>query len=188
MKIRRFDSIQQVPVAAPAAPARTKLPTRRLDGSIDARSDWEVNELKARLHAGLWSARVALVVSVPFALAGWAKGVQDAWLFMMLLPVVAAFFSGSFFGACLANPQQVPDECLAGRRGVFVALCAYILFALELAAMSVTPLETGLDVFMGSLVVSGWLVFPVSFFAGLMAFRAREGALRHQLRGSSATP
>lgn len=157
------------------------MPTRRWDGSIDATSDWEVGELKSRTCAGLWSARVALVASMPFGIVASAKGIDDAWLMFMLLPVVAAFFSGSLFGAGIANPHQVPDECLAGRRGVLVALGAYILFALEVAVMSVTPIETGLNVFMGSLIISGWLTFPVAFFAGMMAFRAREGATKYRL-------
>ncbi|KPK17682.1 MAG: hypothetical protein AMJ62_00905 [Myxococcales bacterium SG8_38] len=156
------------------------MPTRRWDGRIDPSSDWEAGELKSRTCAGLWSARITLVASMPFGIVAWAKGIDDAWLMFMLLPVVAAFFSGSLFGAGIGNPHQVPDECLAGRRGVFVALCAYILFAMEVAAMSVTPIETGLNVFMGSLIISGWLAFPVAFFAGMMAFRAREGAMRYR--------
>lgn len=46
--------------------------------------------------------------------------------------------------------------------------------------MSVTPIESGLNVFMGSLIVSGWMVLPAAFFAGIMAFRAREGAQRYR--------
>ena len=143
-------------------------------------SDWEVLELRRRVSAGVWSARIALVVSVPFGIAAWATGAEHAWFMYMLLPVVAAFFAGSLFGAAICSRQRVPDDSLAGRRGALVALSAYIIFAMEAAAMSVTPLETGLNVFMGALLVSGWLVFPVAFFAGIMAFRAREGALRYR--------
>ena len=67
---------------------------------------------------------------------------------------------------------------LAGRRGALVALFAYVLFAVEVAALSSTPLESGLNALMGSLLMSGWAVFPVSFLAGILAFRAREGAHR----------
>jgi uncharacterized membrane protein YjjP (DUF1212 family) len=37
-----------------------------------------------------------------------------------------------------------------------------------------------MDAFMYSLVMSGWIVFPVSFLAGILAFRAREGAYRYR--------
>jgi hypothetical protein len=146
---------------------------------IDAASDWEVHELRQRANAGLWSARVALVLSVPFAITAWATKVDDAWLIYMLLPTIAAFFAGSLFGAAIANPHEVTDESLAGRRGALVALATYVIFAMEVAAMNVSPLETGLNVFMGSLLVSAWVALPAAFFAGIMAFRAREGALRY---------
>ena len=169
MKINRFDSIHPAAAQVLATPERAKISVRRWDGIINPASDWELLEVRGRAHAGLWSARIALVLSMPFGIAAWAKGVEDAWLMFMLLPVLAAFFSGTLFGAGIANPHQVSDECLAGRRGVFVALCAYIIFALEVAAMSHAPIETGLNVFMAALILSGCLVFPVSFFAGMMA-------------------
>lgn len=161
--------------------------TRRVLGSaaprrvaIDPASDWELNELRSRGLAGLWSARIALVLSVPFGITGWAIGADQAWLTFMVLPVVAAFFAGAFFGASIADPSLVPDESLAARRGVLVAIAAYLVLAMEIAAMSATPLETGLDFFMGSLLISGWAVFPVAFLAGILAFRAREGAYRYR--------
>ena len=146
---------------------------------IDPNSDWEMFELRRRTCAGLWSARVALVLSVPFAIVAWASGVEQAWLTYMLLPVAAGFFAGALFGSCIANPFEIADEHLAGRRGVFVALCAYLIFALEVAALSFAPVEAGLNAFMGAILISGWLALPAAFFAGVMAFRAGQGARRH---------
>lgn len=142
-------------------------------------SDWEMTALRGRFKAGLWSARIALVLSVPFALTAWATGAPQAWLTFMLLPVVAAFFAGSLFGAAIAQPHEVPDESLAGRRGVFVAIATYLIYALEVAVMSAAPSEVALNTLMWSLLGSGWLVLPIAFFAGVLAFRAREGAFRH---------
>ena len=72
------------------------------------------------------------------------------------------------------------DESLAGRRGALVALATYVIFSMEVAALSFEPFEAGMDAFMYSLLVSGWVVFPVSFLAGILAFRAREGAYRYK--------
>jgi hypothetical protein len=141
-------------------------------------SDWEARAILRRIHAGIWAARTALVLSVPFAITAWARGADHAWFIYMLLPTVAAFFSGVFVGAAICNREEVTDESLAGRRGALVALFAYVLFAVEVAALSSTPLESGLNALMGSLLMSGWAVFPVSFLAGILAFRAREGAHR----------
>ena len=149
---------------------------------INPRSDWEMTELRSRVKAGLLSARIALVLSMPFAITAWATGAEQAWLTFMLLPVVAVFFAGSLFGAAIAHPHEVPDEPLAGRRGVFVALAAYLIYALEVAAMSAAPSEVALNTWMWSLLGSGWLVLPIAFFAGVLAFRAREGAFRHNRR------
>lgn len=146
---------------------------------INPRSDWEMTELHARFKAGLWSARIALVLSVPFAITAWATGAVQAWLTVMLLPVVAAFFAGSFFGASIAHPDEVSDESLAGRRGVLVAIATYLIYALEVAVMSAAPAEVALNTLMWSLLGSGWLVLPIAFFAGVLAFRVREGAQRH---------
>ena len=146
---------------------------------LDSASDWETVELRRRAHAGVWAARTALVLSVPFAVTAWALGHEHAWFMYMLLPVIAAFFSGVFFGAAICNRRQITDESLAGRQGALVALMAYIIFSLEVATLSFTPLEAALDAFMYSLVISGWFVFPVSFLAGILAFRAREGAYRY---------
>lgn len=137
-------------------------------------------ELSRRVHAGVWSARTALVLSVPFAVTAWALGQEHAWFMYMLLPVIAAFFAGLFLGAAICDRRQITDESLAGRRGVFVALTTYVIFALEVGALSFTPFEAALDAFMGSLLVSGWVVFPVAFLAGILAFRAREGAYRYK--------
>lgn len=143
-------------------------------------SDWEIRAIMRRIHAGIWSGRTALVLSVPFAITAWARGADHAWFTYMLLPVVAAFFSGVFIGAAICDREEVTDEPLAGRRGALVAMFAYVLYALEVAALSSTPLETGLNALMGSLLVSGWAVFPVAFLAGILAFRAREGAHRYK--------
>lgn len=148
-------------------------------------SDWEVRAILRRIHAGIWSARTALVLSVPFAITAWARGADQAWFTYMLLPVVAAFFSGVFIGAAICDREEVSDESLAGRRGALVALFAYVIFACEAAALSSTPLETGLNALMGSLLVSGWAVFPVSFLAGILAFRAREGAHRYKRKAEA---
>lgn len=146
---------------------------------LDAASDWETVELRRRAHAGVWAARTALVLSVPFAMTAWALGQEHAWFMYMLLPVIAAFFSGVFFGAAICNRRLITDESLAGRQGTLVALMAYVIFSLEVAALSFTPLDAALDAFMYGLVISGWFVFPVSFLAGMLAFRAREGAHRY---------
>lgn len=145
---------------------------------LDPSSDWEVVELRRRTHAGIWAARTALVLSVPFAVTAWALGEEHAWFMYMLLPTIAAFFSGVFLGAAICKRGEITDESLAGRQGALVALMTYAIFACEVAALSFEPLEAGLDAFMFSLLVSGWLVFPVSFLAGILAFRAREGAYR----------
>jgi hypothetical protein len=147
---------------------------------IDSVTDWEAIELSRRAHAGLWSARTALVLSVPFAVTAWALGQEHAWFMYMLLPVIAAFFAGVFFGAAICDRRQITDEALAGRRGALVALATYIIFALEVGALSVEPFEASLDAFMASLLISGWVAFPVAFFAGILAFRAREGAHRYK--------
>jgi hypothetical protein len=146
---------------------------------IDPSSDWEMFELRRRNCAGLWAARVTLVLSVPFGIVAWAQGADNAWLTYMLLPVIAAYFAGAFFGSCIANPFEVSDEHLAGRRGVLVAICAYVIFALEVGTMSVSPLEAGLSAFMGAVLLSGWLALPAAFFAGVMGFRASQGGLRY---------
>ena len=141
-------------------------------------SDWEVRAILRRVHAGIWSGRTALVLSVPFAITAWAQGAEHAWFTYMLLPVVAAFFAGVFVGAAICDREEVTDESLAGRCGALVALVAYVLFALEVGVLSEAPLETGLNALMASLLISGWAVFPVAFLAGILAFRAREGAHR----------
>lgn len=188
MKINRFHSVHPGTAPALATPKRPKLSIRDWDGSLDPSSDWELMELSTRALAGLWSARVALVSSMPFGIVAWAQNIEDAWLTFMLLPVVAAFFSGALFGAGLVHSREIADEYLAGRRGVFIALCAYIIYALEVAAMSHAPVETLCNVFMAAVIVSAWLVFPISFFAGVMAFRARDGAMRHRLAGHHSQP
>lgn len=169
-------------IASTALPVQTKLPQAvyRRGAILDSASDWEVIELRRRAHAGVWAARTALVLSVPFAVTAWAFGQEHAWLAYMLLPVIAAFFSGVFFGAAICDRRQITDDSLAGRRGAFVALATYIIYALEMGSLSYTPFETALNTFMASLIVSGWLVFPVAFLAGMLAFRAREGAYRYQ--------
>lgn len=146
---------------------------------LDQTSDWEMTELRGRFKAGLLAARIALVLSVPFAITAWANAAEQAWLTFMLLPVVAAFFAGTFFGAAIANPHEVSDESLAGRRGVLVALATYLIYALEVAVMSAAPAEVVLNTLIWSLLGSGWLVLPIAFFAGVLAFRVREGASRH---------
>ncbi len=156
------------------------LPGNPRSAILDAAIDWETIALRRRAHAGVWSARVALVLSVPFAVTAWGLGQEHAWFMYMLLPVAAAFFSGVFFGASICDRRQITDESLAGRRGALVALAAYIIFALEVGSLSFTPFEATLDAFMGSLLISGWVVFPVAFLAGILAFRAREGAYRYK--------
>lgn len=153
-------------------PSRAVLPA--------SKSDWEVATVLLRIHAGLWSGRTALVLSVPFAIAAWARGIEQVWLTFMLLPVVAAFFSGVFLGPAIWDRQEVTDEPLAGRRGALVALVAYVIFAMEVATLSGTPIDSGLNALMGAFVMTGWVVFPAAFLAGILAFRAREGAFRHQ--------
>ena len=143
-------------------------------------ADWEVKALLRRVHSGIWAGRTALVLSVPFAITAWARGAEHAWFMYMLLPVVASFFSGVFVGAAICDREEVTDEPLAGRRGALVALLAYVLFALEVGVLSDAPLEAGLNALMASLLISGWAVFPVAFLAGILAFRAREGA--HKFR------
>lgn len=168
-----------------ARPVPKPRPSRILTGGhggaiFDSDSDWEMLELRRRAHAGVWAARTALVLSVPFAVTAWAMGQEHAWFMYMLLPVIAAFFAGVFFGAAICSRNEVTDESLAGRQGAFVALATYIIFACEVAALSYQPLEAGMDAFMYGLIISGWLVFPVSFLAGILAFRAREGADRYR--------
>lgn len=164
----------------PAGHVQKTLRGGRQGAILDAASDWEMIELRRRAHAGVWSARTALVLSVPFAVTAWATGAEHAWFMYMLLPVVAAFFAGVFFGAAICDRRQITDEPLAGRRGALVALATYVIFALEVAALSFEPVEAGMDAFMYSLLVSGWVVFPVAFLAGILAFRAREGAYRYK--------
>lgn len=146
---------------------------------VNSSSEWEMTELRGRFKAGLWAARIALVLSVPFAITAWATGAEQAWLTVMLLPVLAAFFAGSLFGASIAHPHEVSDESLAGRRGVLVAIATYLIYSLEVAVMSAAPAEVALNTLMWSLLGSGWLVLPIAFFAGVLAFRVREGAQRH---------
>lgn len=147
---------------------------------LDAATDWEVIDLRRRAKAGVWAARTALVLSVPFAVTAWTMGAEHAWLMYMLLPVIAAFFSGVFFGAAICDRRQITDESLAGRRGALVALATYGIFSLEVAALSFSPIEAAFDAFMGSVVFTGWAVFPVAFLAGMLAYRAREGAYRYR--------
>lgn len=172
-QIRQTDGSRLTPSMRAAAVRR------RRRASIASAGDWEVIALRRRVLAGLWSARVALVISAPFALVAWAVGTQGAWLVYMLLPVVAAFFAGALVGAAIFDTRRITDSSLAGRRGVLVTLTAYVMFSLEVASMSVAPVDTALDYFMGGVLVSGWLAFPVGFFAGMMAFRAREGATKY---------
>lgn len=169
-------------LARPIPKARPSLILRGAHGGaiFDSESDWEVLELRRRAHAGVWGARTALVLSVPFAVTAWAMGEEHAWFMYMLLPVIAAFFAGVFFGAAICSREHITDESLAGRQGALVALATYIIFSCEVAALSFQPLEAGMDAFMYSLVMSGWIVFPVSFLAGILAFRAREGAYRYR--------
>lgn len=161
---------------------------RRRRASIDPASDWEVVALRQRGLAGLWSARVALVVSMPFGVGAWAGGTHGAWLTFMLLPVLAAFFAGALVGAAILDKQRVTDASLAGRHGVLVTLAGYALFSLEVAATSAAPLHTALDYFMGSILLTGWLAIPIGFFAGVMAFRAREGASKYVSRSRAPRP
>jgi len=180
MTQQRAEAIDtRLPRAVVPAPQTIRKGDRR-GAILDAASDWETIELRRRAHAGVWAARTALVLSVPFALTAWATGAEHAWFMYMLLPVIAAFFAGVFFGAAICDRRQVTDEPLAGRRGALVALATYVIFSLEVAALSFAPFEAGLDAFMYSLLVSGWIVFPVSFLAGILAFRAREGAYRYK--------
>ena len=69
---------------------------------------------------------------------------------------------------------------MAGRQGALVALVMYLILAAEVSALSFTPVEAAMNAFMFSVLISGWVVFPVSFLAGILAFRAREGAYRFQ--------
>ncbi len=181
MTVERADTID-TRLARPVAKARPSLILTGAHGGaiFDSESDWELLELRRRVHAGVWTARTALVLSVPFALTAWALGQEHAWFMYMLLPVIAAFFAGVFFGAAICSRDQISDEALAGRRGALVALATYIIFACEVAALSFEPIEAGMDAFMYSLIISGWVVFPVAFLAGILAFRAREGAYRYQ--------
>lgn len=167
---------------AHAIESTTGRPLRhRLGGAIlDPGTDWEMIALRRRAHAGVWSARVALVLSVPFAVTAWGLGQEHAWFVYMLLPVIAAFFAGVFFGGAICDRRAITDESLAGRRGALVALAAYVVFAFEVGSLSFTPYEAALDAFMGSLLISGWAVFPIAFLAGILAFRAREGAYRYR--------
>ena len=146
----------------------------------DPAADWEAAALRRRLRAGLWSARVAFVLSVPFAFAAWALGTHDAWLQFIILPTVATFFAGALFGAAVRDAGHIQDAPLAGRRGAFVAMAAYCFFALEMAAMSATPFETGLNYLMGSLLYTGWIGVPAGFLAGVLAYRSREGVAKHR--------
>lgn len=182
MTVKKLDRIAPSMTPSVEKPFQPRIATGGRPGAIlDSATDWEMLELRQRIHCGVWCGRVALVMSVPFALTAWATGAEHAWFMFMVLPVVAAFFAGSLFGSAIANRRQVPDESLAARRGAFVALSAYLIYAGEVAAMSNAPLATGLDFFMASLLASGWLAFPVAFFAGIMAYRAREGALRYRV-------
>lgn len=54
-----------------------------------------------------------------------------------------------------------------------VALSTYVILSLEVAALSFSPLEAAVDASMFSLLLSAWAVFPVSFLASILAFRAR---------------
>ena len=133
------------PSGARARPARI-LGSRNGGAILDSESDWEMLELRRRAHAGVWSARTALVVSVPFALTAWAMGEEHAWFMYMVLPVIAAFFSGVFFGAAICSRRHISEESLAGRQGALVALSTYVIFSLEVAMLSFSPLEAGMDV------------------------------------------
>jgi len=151
----------------------------RRRASIDASADWEAIALRRRFRAGVWGARIAFVLSVPFAIAAWAAGAEAVWLFYMLLPVLAAFFSTALVGAAILDPCATTDAALAGRRGALAALIAYAIYAAEAGAMSTLWLHTTLDYFMGSLLMTGWLVMPVAFLSGVMAYRTREGATKY---------
>ena len=59
----------------------------------------------------------------------------------------------------------------------------FSLFAVEVAVLSDAPLDAGANALMASLLISGWAVFPVAFLAGILAFRAREGA--HRFKGEA---
>ncbi len=180
MTVQRAKALDNRLTHSTAINAQYTLSGGRRGAILDAASDWEIIELRRRAHAGVWAARTALVVSVPFAVTAWAMGQEHAWFMYMLLPVIAAFFSGVFFGAAICDRRMITDEYLAGRRGALVALSTYVIFSLEVAALSFTPVEAGMDAFMYGLIISGWAVFPISFLAGMLAFRAREGAYRYK--------
>ena len=148
--------------------------------SLDRNFDWEAIVLRRRGIAGLWSARFALVLSMPFAIVAWIGGVSQAWLLFMVLPGLAAFFSGALFGAAILDPARTTKASTAGARGLMVALGAYLFLALELAVMSANPLAAAVEVLARSMLLSGWLVLPAGFLAGIVTFRARQGAARHR--------
>ena len=56
------------------------------------------------------------------------------------------------------------------------------IYALEMGSLSYTPFETALNTFMASLIVSGWLVFPVAFLGAMLLCLDRD----HTLFGKSA--
>lgn len=181
MTLERANAID-TRVASPVAGARPNEPItgNRTSAILDSTSDWEMLELRRRAHAGVWSARTALVLSLPFVVTAWAVGEPHAWFFYMVLPVIAAFFAGVFFGAPICSRAIITDESLAGRQGALVALATYLILSLEVAALSFDPIHAAMDAFMFSVLISGWLVIPVSFLAGILAFRAREGAYRYK--------
>lgn len=92
MSMKRIDSATS-PMSPPISrvvPARA-LTSGPAGGAIaEAAAGWEVLELRRRVHAGMWSVRLALVLSVPFAMTAWATGADHAWFMYMLLPLVAA--------------------------------------------------------------------------------------------------
>jgi hypothetical protein len=181
MIVERAETMDSA-AAARTVPTPVVATNNRWSVILDPTTDWEVVELRRRAHAGVWAARTALVLSVPFAVTAWALGQEHAWFMYMLLPVIAAFFAGVFFGAAICDRRRITDESLAGRHGALVALATYVFFALEVGSLSFTPIEATIDAFMGSLLISGWVVFPVAFLAGILAFRAREGAYRYKQR------
>jgi hypothetical protein len=181
MTPQKAQSATDVLTAEVTLASHTRVPPNKSRAILPSpKADWEIAAILLRLHAGIWSARTALVLSVPFAIVAWMRGAEHVWFMYMLLPVVAAFFSGVFIGAAICDHEEVADESLAGRRGAMVALLAYVIFSMEVAVLSDSPIEGGLNVLMGSLLMTGWAVFPVAFLAGILAFRAREGARRHR--------
>ena len=115
-------------VATGQAPSEIQAPPARADGKPTPRRhdrpQLRLGDVRMRRRncAGLWAARVTLVLSVPFGIVAWAQGADNAWLTYMLLPRDRSILCRGLFRLLHREPIRGERWDLAGRRGVLVAI------------------------------------------------------------------